>query len=238
MAEAALKLVGDHPEGAPDKMDRASAEARREDIANRLSMAIQLKEQRSAAAFRGEISPEKVVEAARAVEGLQLQLEGHGVVLREVERQEDEQKAAEMAAARRKAAIDIVAHVHLRYWQTSDLDEALEAVDGAATSIDKSRQHIISVAARWFDTATKRGEGDLHNFLMGIHAFDMTDTVWKLRNHIGQTRRYSNDLPFGRTPALRALAKALPEVLDEDVQAEALALAEKLRADGGEQPSD
>lgn len=172
-----------------------------------------------------------MVAAEDEVRRIQQKLQGLSYGQKRAEAEQKQRDDAAKAVRRRESAVEILSLVNRRYWATQALDEALDAVDRAVEKIESLGHEISLDAAEWFG-GDNRSETSFRLFLSNIDALDVTDTVFRVRRDIGETRRYSRGLVSGRNAALKALATAVPEALEKSVQDDATAKARADTSDG------
>lgn len=207
-----------------DTIDRATIDLARARLLNERDAAQERLAEASLKAALPGGDDQEMIAAEAEVSRINQKLAGLAHGLERVEAEERERQAAERLAQRRGAAVEILSLVHKRAWATDELDQALSAVERAIDEIETLGDDIKFKIKDWFDHE-RGGQGRINIFLAGIDAIDVTDTVYRVRKDIGHPGRYARGLPFNRPAALQALASALPEVRDEAVKQEALALA-------------
>lgn len=208
------------------QLDRATIEYAQAELLNQLDAANErLTEASFEAAMPG--GDDKPMLAANAdVSRIKQLLIGIRHGLEKMTRQEREQEAAERARERREAAVQARKLMHLRARETAGLDEHFSAIMIIRERIDHLGNQLRAMGA-WFPE-DDAGQQAMKNFLGSLHAWDVTDTEYRVQQDIGQDPGgYARGLAFERRAAERVALAAFPEFNDEDVKAEAKALADE-----------
>lgn len=210
---------------------RAEIEAAKEEWLDKLSFAKARRRQVALAAALPGGDQVALAAADESVRSIELMLEGLGYGLEQVAAREAATVEAERLAERREAAVDVLATMSERANEISALDDDLKRVREKRERIEVLTGRIQLAVSDWFPNGI-RGEESRNNFLMAIGAYGLTDVAARARKDLGEDfGNYSRFLTFGRAGALRALATVIPEVEDEDVQAEARA---RIKNNGGD----
>lgn len=202
-------------------LKRAQIDLARVELLDEMDVARERLNEASLAAALPGGSDTAMLEAEQEVNRLAQLLQGlaHGV--KQLDAREQERKAADDLVNRRARAVRLSAYIHRRFWKTQDLDQALAAIGKIVGDIDELGEMIL------LETGGM-SESDRSNFLLNLDCFGMSDTVVKFNANGGsRAGHYARGLPMSRAAALRAGSKAIPELLDDEVKAEALALARR-----------
>lgn len=215
---------------------RAEIEASRDKHLDQLSWAMARRRQVALAVATGKADEATLQEAEQSVRSIELKIDGLGLGLEQVLATEREAAVAETAESQRNSAVEIWAAVIQRAWQTEALDKAFDHLESLIELIDRGGQDITLMASGRFGQDPV-GQTNLMAFLANIDAVDLTDTVRRVRQDIGHPQRYAGGLQMARPAAIRALATAWPEILDEEVRKAAHVAA--MRAQGTlDEPGD
>ena len=203
------------------QMDRATLEAEREKSLDQLAFAKARLKQVTQALAEGNATDEDVDEAERSVRSLERKLEGLGYCEERVEAREKDEAIAGNLARRRENAVTALSLAYQLGWAIEGFEKDFAAAAASAREIEKLENSL-----RLCSTSLQNDD-NRRNFTNAVGADDVLGTSARIYRSLEPLPRFSESFPTMLARAIQAYAREIPDVEDEAVQKEALALARR-----------